>query len=880
MVRVFVTVLDIDDNRCRFLPSDHQHIYVSENQNATQVSLNTLADLDTDSQNNVIKSSLRFITPQSDLVRLLDRFDLLITDTQSAISPYKLDLLILKPLDYEDQNLFELTVKAGGRKQKHSCSLLITVHVLDENDHPPRFSQRLVHLPIQENVSTSQPLFTPVASDNDDGPMYGKLLFEMSPFNSASVRASFYVVPDNGSVFLRKTLNYAERSSYKITLVVRNPERTLSVGLTDYNMDGSTSVAKYLGEQDTMDLIIDVQDVNDNCPKILMYSINGSKTLTLTEHMSVPQADFAVVRVTDEDSGPNGQVTCTLDENSTKTFKLTRIDQVQFSQPSISSKITENYTKSNGAMFKLAALRSFDRETSDQVSFGILCIDHGEPPQRTSTEGVINILDVNDHVPKFETTYVRLEIVEDTDPNRQVKNYFVLQLNASDKDVGENGKISYSLSSEPEEDGLFTIDQDSGIIRTTGKLDRELNSTITLIAMATDSGEPKRSASLKIHLTVLDYNDQTPQFEHSVYEYSVKENVVRGHLIGSVVACDKDYGLNAVLNFYLTYSLHGDEDEQKYRFESEIPFRIMPSYLVTTHCYEAKLFTNSVIDREQLLTESKETGIEKNTQMKNRTSVQVFDLEIVAEDSGTPKRRSKAKINLLVTDENDEHPVFLLPKPDQTAIELSQYEPVHSEFLQVLAVDRDEGPNGTVQYFIRNIVIYDFGQTDVDSYRCNAGWIKYKPITTRMGINLREYFYMNSSTGKLRLARELPSKLVGHVCIITILARDMGPFATLETSLNICVKITDSPSRQINGSIPGYLRRAPQQRTLFYLYIITGVLVSVLTFSITFVLAAYCLWYRGDVSSDKHISNAIHYSEGGLGPEETHRDANDFIYRE
>ncbi|GAA33920.2 hypothetical protein CLF_106022 [Clonorchis sinensis] len=198
---------------------------------------------------------------------------------------------------------------------------------------------------------------------------------------------------------------------------------------------------------------------------------------------------------------------------------------------------------------------------------------------------------------------------------------------------------------------------------------------------------------------------------------------------------------------------------------------------------------------------------------------------------------------------------------------------------KVLAVDRDEGPNGTVQYFMGNIGIYDFGRTEVDSNRCNAGWVKYKPITTRMGINLHEYFYMNSSTGKLRLARELPSKLVGHVCIITIVARDMGPFDRLETSLNICVKITDSPSRQINGSIAGYLRRAPQQRTLFYLYIVTGVLVSVLTLSITFVLAAYCLWYRGNVSNDKHLSNAIHYSEGELRPEETHRDANDFIYR-
>ncbi|KAG5444769.1 long-chain fatty acid transporter fat1 [Clonorchis sinensis] len=305
----------------------------------------------------------------------------------------------------------------------------------------------------------------------------------------------------------------------------------------------------------------------------------------------------------------------------------------------------------------------------------------------------------------------------------------------------------------------------------------------------------------------------------------------------------------------------------------------MSTYLITTRCYEAKLFTDSVIDREQLLTEMKETGSKKNTQLENRTPVQVFDLEIVAEDRGTPKRRSKAKINLLVTDENDEHPVFLLPKPDQTAIKLSQYEPVHSEFLQVLAVDRDEGPNGTVQYFMGNIGIYDFGRTEVDSNRCNAGWVKYKPITTRMGINLHEYFYMNSSTGKLRLARELPSKLVGHVCIITIVARDMGPFDRLETSLNICVKITDSPSRQINGSIAGYLRRAPQQRTLFYLYIVTGVLVSVLTLSITFVLAAYCLWYRGNVSNDKHLSNAIHYSEGELRPEETHRDANDFIYR-
>lgn len=69
--------------------------------------------------------------------------------------------------------------------------------------------------------------------------------------------------------------------------------------------------------------------------------------------------------------------------------------------------------------------------------------------------------------------------------------------------------------------------------------------------IATDNGSPKKSATTKVLINVLDANDNDPIFSKEFYEFQVEENLKRGTIIGSVSAEDADVGLNAAIRYSL-----------------------------------------------------------------------------------------------------------------------------------------------------------------------------------------------------------------------------------------------------------------------------------------------------------------------------------------
>lgn len=72
----------------------------------------------------------------------------------------------------------------------------------------------------------------------------------------------------------------------------------------------------------------------------------------------------------------------------------------------------------------------------------------------------------------------------------------MVQLSATDADIGLNGRIRYELSSKDREDGSFVIDHASGVIRTNKGLDRESVPAYDLHAYAVDRGTPALSTSV------------------------------------------------------------------------------------------------------------------------------------------------------------------------------------------------------------------------------------------------------------------------------------------------------------------------------------------------------------------------------------------------
>ena len=107
-------------------------------------------------------------------------------------------------------------------------------------------------------------------------------------------------------------------------------------------------------------------------------------------------------------------------------------------------------------------------------------------------------------------------------------------------DKGSNSVITYSIVGG-NTDRKFSINANSGLITTTGPLNREDKDRYQLTVRAADGGTPQRSSSVPVEVIVGDVNDNDPEFKGS-RSFHVSENAGRGTFVGQVQVEDKDIG--------------------------------------------------------------------------------------------------------------------------------------------------------------------------------------------------------------------------------------------------------------------------------------------------------------------------------------------------
>uniref|UniRef100_A0A3P8T4A7 Cadherin domain-containing protein n=1 Tax=Amphiprion percula TaxID=161767 RepID=A0A3P8T4A7_AMPPE len=159
----------------------------------------------------------------------------------------------------------------------------------------------------------------------------------------------------------------------------------------------------------------------------------------------------------------------------------------------------------------------------------------------------VEITDINDNSPMFRKDEMKFEISE----SATLGSRFILP-GAEDADVGSNGLQKYILTAND----VFGLKQHSNpdgrkyaemILQK--PLDRECEPKITLKLIAVDGGNPHRSGTVNIDITVLDVNDNPPVFNQSVYRAMVSENALKGTDITTVNASDADSGSNGLITY-------------------------------------------------------------------------------------------------------------------------------------------------------------------------------------------------------------------------------------------------------------------------------------------------------------------------------------------
>lgn len=154
--------------------------------------------------------------------------------------------------------------------------------------------------------------------------------------------------------------------------------------------------------------------------------------------------------------------------------------------------------------------------------------DQGTPTRSARAPVRVHVTDVNDNAPEIADPQEDVVSVREEQP----AGTEVVRIRAIDRDHGQNASINYSLVKGRDSDGhgRFSIDANTGVIRTRVMLDHEERSIYRLAVAATDGGNPPKQTLRMLRLEVLDLNDNRPTFTSSSLVFRVSERFMGGSM--------------------------------------------------------------------------------------------------------------------------------------------------------------------------------------------------------------------------------------------------------------------------------------------------------------------------------------------------------------
>ncbi|CAO2593788.1 Protocadherin alpha-6 [Lemmus lemmus] len=427
----------------------------------------------------------------------------------------QIGLSLKKSLDREDAPEHKLLLTAtDGGKPELTGSVQLLVTVLDVNDNAPTFQQSEYEVRIMENSDNGTTVIRLNASDRDEGTNSAiSYSFNRTP---SSIRKKFLINEKTGEIKVNGAIDFEDRNNYEI------------------HVDASDKGHPPLVAHCTV--LVEILDENDNAPEIVLTSLS----LPVKEDALLGTV-IALISVADQDSGVNGQVTCSLTPHV--PFKL--------------MSTFRNY-------YSLVLDSALDRETTPDYKVVVTARDGGSPSLWATASVSVEVADVNDNAPAFAQPEYTVFVKENNPPG-----VHIFTVSAMDADAQENALVSYSLVErrvgERSLSSFVSVHAESGKVFALQPLDHEELELLQFQVSARDAGVPSLGSNVTLQVFVLDRNDNAPNIlfpllrtNSSAAIEMVPRTAPAGYLVTKVIAMDSDSGQNAWLFYHLVPTSDSD----------------------------------------------------------------------------------------------------------------------------------------------------------------------------------------------------------------------------------------------------------------------------------------------------------------------------------
>uniref|UniRef100_A0A672SAU4 Protocadherin 2 alpha b 1 n=1 Tax=Sinocyclocheilus grahami TaxID=75366 RepID=A0A672SAU4_SINGR len=379
----------------------------------------------------------------------------------------------------------------------------VSIEILDVNDHAPTFPEKEKRLEIWESALPGARYQLQAARDPDGG-MNSVQQYKLSHNDNFRIE-----VKDRGEdrkmpfLILQKPLDRESSRRHKLVLTALDGGRPPKSG--------------------TMDIVVDVLDVNDNMPVFTqeLYSV------TLQENVPVGTTVIQV-NARDLDEGLNAEIIYSFINRTPQNI----LEMFEIEAQSGDVRIKGDIDYEEKAAFEIR----------------VQATDKGPVTMSGHTKLLIEVLDINDNPPDVTVTSLLSPVEENAG-----KGTVIALVMVSDPDSGKNGAVRVRLaSSSPFK--LQSSFQNYYSLALDGVLDRENVTEYSITVIAEDEGSPPMSRAKVIQVQVSDVNDNAPRFPNSVVYAYLPENSKLGSIISTVRASDADIMENAQITYSLLQS--------------------------------------------------------------------------------------------------------------------------------------------------------------------------------------------------------------------------------------------------------------------------------------------------------------------------------------